>query len=101
MGRPADVAILRECLNRDHVVNPSHTSSRPSSVVLLHPLHDRVLFPGESCAHPLVYVCTYLHVRHRFLLSFRDASLFAEDISPTIGIVALTRKINERTRISC
>lgn len=54
VGRPADVAILRECLNRDHVVNPSHTSSRPSSIdaILLHPSHDRMLFPDESYVHP-------------------------------------------------
>lgn len=103
MGRPADVAILRECLNRDHVVNPLHASScsplppSPSSFI---PYTIARSF-RTSRVHIRWYTYAYLHVRHRFLLSLPvSAPPLAKNSSSSIGVATprLTRGIDERAR---
>lgn len=60
VGRPADVAILRECLNRDHVVNPPYTSPHPVPLFTLAFLYTIVCSSRVSRVH--IRRCVYMHL---------------------------------------
>lgn len=93
------MAILRECLNRDHVVNPSHTSSRPflhrppSSPTRCSFRASRVHIRRCTCA--LIYMSA-IASSSRFPVHL----LFTEDSLSSIGVMTpLMHRINERARM--